>query len=163
MIETSEDLYERVIAVWDDSGMTDAEIAAVSGVPLQNLYRYRRDHGKNPSWFLVARTVEACGASLDSLVDNPYAGTVSEPSADTHHTAYVEARYRECRRERLLWQKRSFVLVIVVALLALTISAVVVYDLLHPSAGWIQYATQVTAGAFEQTSAHIHTLLSSVK
>lgn len=152
MIEDYEELQKRVLAVWDSSDMTDVEIADASGIPLQTLQRYRRDPGKNPSWSTIANTVAVCGASLDELVGIPV--PAQHPDAvDAHYIAYVEDMHRGCRKERQKWQRLSFILIAVVAALALLIAGVAVYDLLHPSAGWFQYAKQVAEGYIEQTAA----------
>lgn len=152
MIEDYEELQKRVLAVWDSSGMTDVEIAEASGIPLQTLQRYRRDAGKNPSWSTIANTVAVCGASIDELVG------ITVPvqhldAADAHHIAYVEDMHRGCRKERQKWQRLSFILIAVIAVLALLIAGVAVYDLLHPSAGWFQFAKQAAKGYIEQTAA----------
>lgn len=152
MIDDYEELQKRVLDVWDSSGMTDVEIAEASGVPLQTLQRYRRDPGKNPSWSTIANTVAVCGASIDELVG--IAVPAQHPdAADAHHVAYVEDMHRGCRKERQKWQRLSFILIAVVAALALLIAGVAVYDLFHSSAGWFQYAKQVAKGYIEQTAA----------
>ncbi|MBS7403106.1 MAG: helix-turn-helix transcriptional regulator [Oscillospiraceae bacterium] len=152
MIDDYGELQKRVLAVWDSSGMSDAEIAEASGVPLHTIQRYRRDAGKNPSWSTIANTVAVCGASIDELVG--ITGPAQHPdAADAHHVAYVEDLHRGCRKERQKWQRLSFILIAVVAALALLIAGVAVYDLLHASAGWFQYAKQVAEGYVEQTAA----------
>lgn len=151
MIEDYEELQKRVLAVWDSSGMTDVEIAESSGIPLQTLQRYRRDPGKNPSWSTIANTVAVCGASIDELVDIPVQPAQSADSA--YHRAYVEALREEDHRTSQKWQRLSFILIAVIAVLALLIAGVAVYDLLHPSAGWFQYAKQVAGDYVEQTAA----------
>lgn len=153
MIEDYEELQKRVLAVWDSSGMTDVEIAEVSGIPLQTLQRYRRDPGKNPSWSTIANTVAVCGASIDELVENSVRPAPSVDSASAHHSAYVEALREEDHRTSQKWQRLSFILMAVVAVLALLIAGVAVFDLLHPSAGWFQYAKQVAEDYVEQTAA----------
>ena len=150
MIEDYEELQKRVLAVWDSSGMTDVEIAESSGIPLQTLQRYRRDPGKNPSWSTIANTVAVCGASIDELVGIP---AQSADSASEHHSVYVEALREEDHRTSQKWQRLSFILIAVVAVLALLIAGVAIYDLLHPSAGWFQYAKQVAEDYVEQTAA----------
>ena len=74
-------------------------------------------------------------------------------AADAHHVAYVEDMHRGCRKERQKWQRLSFILMAVIAALALLIAGVVVNDLLHPSSGWFQYAKQAAKGYIEQTAA----------
>lgn len=152
MIDDYEELQKRVLAVWDSSGMTDVEIAEASGIPLQTLQRYRRDPGKNPSWSTIANTVAVCGASLDELAGIPVQPAQSADSASEHHSAYVEALREEDHRISQKWQRLSFILIAVVAVLALLIAGVAVYDLLHPSAGWFQYAKDaIAAQGGEQT------------
>lgn len=158
MIDDYEELQKRVLAVWDSSGMTDVEIAEASGIPLQTLQRYRRDPGKNPSWSTIANTIAVCGASLDELAG--IAVPAQHPdAADAHHIAYVEDMHRGCRKERQKWQRLSFILIALVAALALLIAGVAVYDLLHPSAGWFQYAKNlIAAQGGEQTVTASHIL-----
>lgn len=153
MIEDYGELQKRVLAVWDSSGMTDAEIAGAANVPLQSIQRYRRDAGKNPSWSTIANTVAVCGASIDELAGISREPAQSADSASAHHSAYVEALYQEEHRTSQKWQQRCFALIVIVASLALVIAGVLVYDLLHPSAGWIQYAKQVASDYVEQTAA----------
>lgn len=154
MIDDYEELQKRVLAVWDSSGMTDVEIAEASGIPLQTLQRYRRDPGKNPSWSTIANTVAVCGASLDELAG--IAVPAQHPdAADAHHIAYVEDMHRGCRKERQKWQRLSFILIALVAALALLIAGVAVYDLLHPSAGWFNV---IAAQGGEQTVTAAHIL-----
>lgn len=150
MIEDYGELQKRVLAVWDSSGMTDAEIAEAAGVPLQSVQRYRRDAGKNPSWSTIANTVAVCGASIDELAGIPVQPAQSADSA--YHRAYVEALREEDHRTSQKWQRLSFILIAVIAALALLIAGVAVYDLLHPSAGWFQYAKQVAEDYVEQTA-----------
>ena len=157
MIDDYGELQKRVLTVWDSSGMTDAEIAEASGVPLPTIQRYRRDPGKNPSWSTIANTVAVCGASLDELAGIVVPAQYPD-AADAHHVAYVEDMHRDCRKERQKWQRLSFILIAVVAALALLIAAVAVNDLLHPSSGWFRFARNVIAaqgGEQTVTAAHI--------
>lgn len=153
MVDDYGELQKRVLTVWDSSGMSDAEIAEASNVPLQTLQRYRRDPGKNPSWSTIANTIAVCGASIDELAGLSFPAAAPINSSSAHHCAYVEALYQEEHRTSQKWQQRCFVLIIIVAALALVIAGVLVYDLLHPSAGWIQYAKQVASDYVEQTAA----------
>ena len=135
-INDYETVHHKVMELYENSGMTPADLAERSGVPLTSLQRYMKGDSKSPNFFNLCAIILTLGGSVDEIIG------VAEPTG-THATA--DSRYTALLREDLAYARKSkhFWITCFLIMVVILISFLVI-DLLNPSAGWIQRLAAVS-------------------
>lgn len=62
-----QDIWNEIVELSTDKGMTISELASKSGVPRTTLYNIKTGQSKKPSFELIAKVVEVLNVSLDDF------------------------------------------------------------------------------------------------
>lgn len=134
MIDNPDIIFERIIALKEESGMTFDEISLKSKVPLTSVKRYFNGETKSPGFLLLSSIIVALGGSVDEIL-----GLVPHAQKPTNNE-FTQQLQADLWYERN--QKRKWIfafLVIVIFDLALFL-----FDILNPDMGYIRYAQQLS-------------------
>ena len=128
----------------DKSGLTLEQIAEISNVPIGSVKRLFSGHTENPSFQTVADIVTAMGGSLDEFFEfsqgqehtDDKRKTKEPPPPIQHNTDPLIELYRQTIAEKNRW---IYTLFGILAILLVAVMVILIYDLLHPNMGYIQY------------------------
>lgn len=135
-------LIECLIAKKEELQLTNAVVASKSGVPESTVTKLFNRTIKSPTFDTVAPVAEALGVSLDALIGVEYADVTISSATDSRFatdsrlfTALIDSYTRQ------LSIKNRWITLLAAALFAVLALAltVVVYDVTHPTVGWVQY------------------------
>ena len=131
-------LYEHLRAMKDASNMTAQQIADKSSVPVATVNRVLQGLTEYPWFDTVYKLVKAMGGSLNDLDED----RVCEPEGLTQlYERGLEYRERKIKKlERTIMIIAVFTFIVMAAVIGM-----LVYDMTHPSIGWIQTASNVVA------------------
>lgn len=115
-------------------GYTNAMIAEMSGVPESTVTKVLGGVNRSPGFETISPIARVLGVSLDELSVKETAPPDATPPAVglTHLISNYERRLREKNR----WIN---ILAVTVAALILLLIFFLIYDITHPSLGWVQY------------------------
>ena len=128
-------LKNEIISMAAAKGLTNQQLADLSGVPLSTVAAIRsRNNGRVPSIDTATRLMDALSQLSDEEgaepMPNPGNLTVSEVSH-----SLIEL-YEKTIADKNRWLK---ILAICLAAVVLFVFAILLYDITHPSIGWFQY------------------------
>ena len=131
-------LYEHLRAMKDASNMTAQQIADKSSVPVATVNRVLQGLTENPGFDTVYKIVKAMGGILNDLDED----RVCEPEGLTQlYERGLEYRERKIKKlERTIMIIAVFTFIVMAAVIGM-----LVYDMTHPSIGWIQTASNAVA------------------
>lgn len=139
----------------EHSGLTSQQIADISAVPLGTVTKILSGTTPNPGIESLAPIVIAVGGSLDEICDNPQpdkAVLTESDSADLHlihqlFHANNQVTAAHAAHSRHL-EKQLHIHQIVIGVLIAFILFFVIYDVTHPSVGFVQYTVSAIAQAW---------------
>ena len=147
----TEALLEALRKAKDASDLTNADIAAESGIPESTIAKLFSGRTPNPTFETVACTAYALGVSLDSMAlkaitpeilpeistpDNPLTVTLSRQLV----RSYEREIYRGQEREKKL-ERRAVIKDVILVLALAGLLFYLLWDVTHPTQGMIQYGT----------------------
>ena len=140
MIDNSDLILQKVIALKEESGMTFDEISIKSKVPLTSVKRYFNGETKSPGFLPLSSIIVALGGSVDEVL-----GLVPQSQKPTNNefTRQLQSDLWYERKQKRYWIY-AFILLVAFDL------AIIVFDLTHPDMGYIRYSQQT---AFEMLCA----------
>lgn len=140
MIDNSDLILQKVIALKEESGMTFDEISIKSKVPLTSVKRYFNGETKSPGFLPLSSIIVALGGSVDEVL-----GLVPQAQKPTNNefTRQLQSDLWYERKQKRYWIY-AFILLVAFDL------AIIVFDLTHPDMGYIRYSQQT---AFEMLCA----------
>lgn len=115
-------------------GYTNAMIAEMSGVPESTVTKVLGGVNRSPGFETISPIARVLGVSLDELSVKETAPP--DTSALTVGVSHIIGSYERRLREKNRWI--NILAVAVAALIALLIFFLI-YDIMHPSLGWVQY------------------------
>lgn len=99
---------EKLKMIKEEKGLTNAEISALSNIPLPTITRVFNGHTPNPTFETISQIAIALGASLDEItgLKQPDAPPISSPVENTLNS-YVELlKEKDKRIEELTEDKK---------------------------------------------------------
>lgn len=140
MVDNSDLILQKVIALKEESGMTFDEISIKSKVPLTSVKRYFNGETKSPGFLPLSSIIVALGGSVDEVL-----GLVPQAQKPTNNefTRQLQSDLWYERKQKRYWIY-AFILLVAFDL------AIIVFDLTHPDMGYIRYSQQT---AFEMLCA----------
>lgn len=132
-------LMECLIAKKEELYLTNANIAEQSGVPESTVTKLFNRTIKSPTFDTVAPIARVLNVSLDAIVEieNPDTPTQSvPPSINSKMFAMLIDSYT-----KQLFIKNRWISVLAIALFGVfgLMIAFIIYDVSHPTLGWVQY------------------------
>lgn len=116
----------------EQSGLTEAQIADLSGVPKGTVTRILAGRTDNPGYQNVADIVKALHGSLDAM-------EMIQSEEKVHMESETESKlislYREIVRNKDKWIK---VLAITLGAVMAVVLFLLVFDIMNPTVGWFQ-------------------------
>lgn len=115
-------------------GYTNAIIAEMSGVPESTVTKVLNGANRNPGFETISPIARVLGVSLDEL-------SVKETAPPDTSTLTVGVSHIISSYERRLREKNRWINILAVAVAALILLLIffLIYDITHPSLGWVQY------------------------
>lgn len=115
-------------------GYTNAMIAEMSGVPESTVTKVLGGVNRSPGFETISPIARVLGVSLDELSVKETAPP--DTSALTVGVSHIISSYERRLREKNRWIN---ILAVAVAALILLLIFFLIYDIMHPSLGWVQY------------------------
>lgn len=115
-------------------GYTNAIIAEMSGVPESTVTKVLNGANRSPGFETISPIARVLGVSLDELSVKETAPP--DTSTLTVGVSHIISSYERRLREKNRWIN---ILAIAVAALILLLIFFLIYDITHPSLGWVQY------------------------
>lgn len=150
---------ERLDARRREKGLSYATLAGITGYSESTVMRYFTDQTKNPAFGTVVSLSLALGVSLDWTIgaqtdtlpsgENPYLDVIGMYQSSVSQLEECVTGLAKTARHSLAVSRIA--LVVLLFVLAGVISWIV-YDIIHPDRGWIQYAAEWASGIL---SAHL--------
>lgn len=141
MIDNADMIFEKVITLKEQSGMTFDEISIKSKIPLTSVKRYFNGETKSPGFLPLSAIIVALDGSVDEVL-----GLVPQAQKPTNNE-FTRQLQSDLWYERK--QKRQWVLIFIL-LVAFDIG-LLLFDILNPDMGYIRYVEQaslITQDAF---------------
>lgn len=115
-------------------GYTNAMIAEISGVPESTVTKVLGGVNRSPGFETISPIARVLGVSLDEL-------SVKETAPPDTSTLTVGVSHIISSYERRLREKNRWINILAVAVAALILLLIffLIYDITHPSLGWVQY------------------------
>lgn len=115
-------------------GYTNAIIAEMSGVPESTVTKVLNGANRSPGFETISPIARVLGVSLDEL-------SVKETAPPDTSTLTVGVSHIISSYERRLREKNRWINILAVAVAALILLLIffLIYDITHPSLGWVQY------------------------
>lgn len=115
-------------------GYTNAMIAEMSGVPESTVTKVLGGVNRSPGFETISPIARVLGVSLDEL-------SVKETAPPDTSTLTVGVSHIISSYERRLREKNRWINILAVAVAALILLLIffLIYDITHPSLGWVQY------------------------
>lgn len=134
MIDNSDMILEKVIALKEESGMTFDEISLRSKVPLSSVKRYFNGETKSPGFLLLSSIIVALGGSVDEIL-----GLIPQAQKPTNNefTRQLQADLWYERKQKRHWIF-AFIILVIFNL------GLLLFDILNPDMGYIRYAEQMS-------------------
>lgn len=141
MIDNADMIFEKVITLKEQSGMTFDEISIKSKIPLTSVKRYFNGETKSPGFLPLSAIIVALDGSVDEVL-----GLIPQAQKPTNNE-FTRQLQSDLWYERK--QKRQWVLIFIL-LVAFDIG-LLLFDILNPDMGYIRYVEQaslITQDAF---------------
>lgn len=118
-------------------GYTNAIIAEMSGVPESTVTKVLNGANRSPGFETISPIARVLGVSLDEL-------SVKETAPPDTSTLTVGVSHIISSYERRLREKNRWINILAVAVAALILLLIffLIYDITHPSLGWVQYTAE---------------------
>lgn len=109
-------------------------IAEMSGVPESTVTKVLNGANRSPGFETISPIARVLGVSLDEL-------SVKETAPPDTSTLTVGVSHIISSYERRLREKNRWINILAVAVAALILLLIffLIYDIMHPSLGWVQY------------------------
>ena len=124
---------DYLIALKEKSGLTNEQIAGISGVPESTVTRIFSRKTDNPYFQTIVDIAKALDGSID-IMEGIQEKNEEIPSPGSEHR--LIQLYREVIFSKNKWIK---FLVAVLLIIVFIIIALLCYDILNPARGWIRY------------------------
>lgn len=124
---------DYLIALKEKSGLTNEQIAGISGVPESTVTRIFSRKTDNPYFQTIVDIAKALDGSID-IMEGIQEKTEEIPSPGSEHR--LIQLYREVIFSKNKWIK---FLVAVLLIIIFVIISLLCYDILNPARGWIRY------------------------
>lgn len=124
---------EYLRALKEQSGLTEEQIADLSGVPKGTVTRILVGRTDNPGYQNVADIVKALHGSLDAM---EMIQSEEKAHTETETESKLILLYREIIRNKDKWIN---VLAVCVGVLVAIFILLFLYDILNPTVGWFQH------------------------
>lgn len=134
MIDNADMIFEKVITLKEQSGMTFDEISIKSKVPLTSVKRYFNGETKSPGFLPLSAIIVALGGSVDEVL-----GLIPQAQKPTNNE-FTRQLQSDLWYERK--QKRHWILIFI--LLVVFDLGLLLFDILNPHMGYIRYAEQTS-------------------
>lgn len=130
----SEILLSCLVQQKEALGYTNAMIAEMSGVPESTVTKVLGGVNRSPGFETISPIARVLGVSLDEL-------SVKETAPPDTSTLTVGVSHIISSYERRLREKNRWINILAVAVAALIVLLIffLIYDITHPSLGWVQY------------------------
>lgn len=115
-------------------GYTNAMIAEMSGVPESTVTKVLNGANRSPGFETISPIARVLGVSLDEMAVKETAPP--DTSTLTVGVSHIISSYERRLREKNRWIN---ILAVAVAALILLLIFFLIYDIMHPSLGWVQY------------------------
>lgn len=127
----SSEVYDKIVSLYESSGMTASRLAEKSGVPLTSINRFFSGETKSPNFYSLCQVILALGGSVDDVL-----GVQTEHHIEvSHESKYVAQLRQDLNYER---RRRHFWILAFMGMVVF-IMALLVFDLLNPTFGFIRY------------------------
>ena len=130
---------EKLKMIKDEKGLTNAEIATLSNIPLATITRVFNERTLNPTFETIVRIAIGMGISLDELVGlkQPDESPIASPIESTINS-YVELlKEKDNRIKELKNEKRTFIVILIFFVTFLMVLLSI--DMLNGHFGHFQY------------------------
>lgn len=134
MIDNADVIFEKVIVLKEQSGMTFDEISIKSKVPLTSVKRYFNGETKSPGFLQLSSIIVALGGSVDEVL-----GLIPQAQKPTNNE-FTRQLQSDLWYERK--QKRHWIFVFI--FLVTFDLGLFLFDILNPDMGYIRYVEQVS-------------------
>lgn len=123
---------DYLISLKEKSGLTNEQIANVSGVPESTITRIFSGRTDNPYFQTIVDIVKA----LDGSIDVMEGITGEEVNVPTESENKLIQLYREVIQNKDKWIKFLVSLLVIILFVFMSLFC---YDILNPTVGWFQY------------------------
>ena len=124
---------DYLISLKEKSGLTNEQIANVSGVPESTITRIFNGRTDNPYFQTIVDIVKALEGSIDVMEGIKTEGEINVPTENENKLIQL---YREIIKNKDKWIKFLVALLVIVLFSFMLFFA---YDILNPTVGWFQY------------------------
>lgn len=136
-------------------GMTYQEIEKSCGIPCSTVAKVLRRETANPTFDTIAPIARALGISLDTLTaaNAETENYMNDNNQRSANEAILEALVQNLT-EQVKYERRSkTVLFIILIILVLGFVAIMIYDIMHPTIGWVEYSTAILPARVQEAIA----------
>ena len=132
MIDNADAIFEKVIALKEQSGMTFDELSIKSKVPLTSVKRYFNGETKSPGFLPLSSIIVTLGGSVDEVL-----GLIPQAQKPTNNefTRQLQSDLWYERKQKRNWIF-AFLFLVVFDL------GLLIFDIANPNMGYIRYAQQ---------------------
>jgi transcriptional regulator with XRE-family HTH domain len=137
---------EKLKMIKDDKGLSNAEIATLSNIPLATITRVFNGQTPNPTFETISRIAFALGASLDELSGlKPLDAPDIVAPIETTLNSYVELlkekddRIKELKEDKAIIRREKYKLVAMLAGIIAVILILVIVDIFNGHLGYFRY------------------------
>lgn len=124
---------DYLLTLKDKSGLTNEQIAKISGVPESTVTRIFNRRTDNPYFQTIVDIVKALDGSIDEMEEIE---TKEEVKVSTESESKLIQLYREIIQNKDKWIK--FLVTLLVIMVSIFI-LLFTYDIVNPTVGWFQY------------------------
>ena len=138
MIDNADVIFEKVIALKEQSGMTFGEISIKSKVPLTSVKRYFNGETKSPGFLPLSAIIVTLGGSVDEVL-----GLIpqAQKPINNEFTRQLQSDLWYERKQKRYWIY-AFIFLVAFNL------GLIIFDILNPNMGYIRYSEQTAQSAF---------------
>lgn len=124
--------FDYLMSLKKKSGLSNEQIAEVSGVPESTVTRIFNKRTDNPSFQTIVDIVKALEGSLDLMEGI----RKEENEVSTENESKLILLYQEIIHNKEKWIKLLVTLLVIILFIFMLFFA---YDILNPRVGWFQY------------------------
>lgn len=124
---------DYLISLKEKSGLTNEQIANVSGVPESTITRIFNGRTDNPYFQTIVDIVKSLEGSVDEMEGIRTEGEINVPTENENKLIQL---YREVIRNKDKWIKFLVTLLVIILFVFISLFS---YDILNPTVGWFQY------------------------
>lgn len=162
-------IIDGILECKEETGMTFQQIADRSDVPKSTVTRILRKETPNPSMKTLADIAVAVGYELDPIrpavlkdsSKDAYIAFLQESLVFERANAKAQIAEQKALRHQVVAEKNRAISYLAIALILMNMFLIgwLIMELLHPSAGWIQWQTAYHPSAASKTSSIIMSVI----